>query len=265
MQILFLGVGEACDEREGNTALLVRSSPQSPAGLALLDCGFTAAHRFFAFCADRDALELVWLSHFHGDHFFGLPLLLLRLWEEGRRRPLVVCGPPGVERVVPQAFELAYPGLLPRLGFPLQLTPIPDGGAMCLAGFTLATAASEHSAMNLALRLDDGHQAIYYSGDGRPNAACLALARGCQLIVHEAFALQDPPAGHGSVTGALDFARQAGARICALVHLARHSRRQRHALTALTTSTGDLAVLLPATNDLLTLPGGFLRSAEPCC
>ena len=85
--VTFLGVGEACDERLPNTSVLIQ--PQNKeTGSLLLDCGFTVPASFFAYNQDPEDLSAIWISHFHGDHFFGLPLLLLRLYEEGRRAPL---------------------------------------------------------------------------------------------------------------------------------------------------------------------------------
>ena len=65
MKIIFLGVGEACDERYLNTSLLIYSNKKT----ILLDCGFTITHQFFKYEKDEDALDIVWISHFHGDHF----------------------------------------------------------------------------------------------------------------------------------------------------------------------------------------------------
>ena len=48
MEIHFLGVGEACDGSQPNTAILLRTDAEQRAGRILLDCGFSVPHRFFA-------------------------------------------------------------------------------------------------------------------------------------------------------------------------------------------------------------------------
>lgn len=103
----FWGVGEACDPERFNTSLLVLSGSKNH--YILLDCGFTTPHRYFADCSEPNQLDALWISHFHGDNFFGVPLLLLRFWEMGRTRPLLSVGPPGLAEKVAQAVDLAYP------------------------------------------------------------------------------------------------------------------------------------------------------------
>ena len=53
--------------------------------------------------SQRDEIDAILVSHFHGDHFGGIPALLLAaLYEDERRKPLRVAGPPGIERRVHQ-------------------------------------------------------------------------------------------------------------------------------------------------------------------
>ena len=111
MEIQFLGVGEACDEEHPNTSLLVTTSK---GGSFLLDCGFTTPHIYFGLHRQVDELDAVWISHFHGDHFFGIPLLLLRFWEMGREKRLIIAGQDGVKEKVHSAMELAYPGFIDK-------------------------------------------------------------------------------------------------------------------------------------------------------
>ena len=50
------------------------------------------------------------LSHLHGDHFGGVPFLILDGQFKRRTRPLIVAGPPGVEARVHEAMEVFFPG-----------------------------------------------------------------------------------------------------------------------------------------------------------
>ncbi|HFQ88911.1 MAG TPA: MBL fold metallo-hydrolase [Desulfobulbus sp.] len=224
MKALFLGVGEACDPGHGNTSVLV----STPAGATvLLDCGFTAAHRFFAACADPDRLDAAWISHFHGDHFFGIPLLLLRFWDMGRRRPLALVGQAGTEEKIRALMEMAYPGFMVKLGFTLRFHETAPGTSLSLAGLQWRTAPTLHSQPNLGLLLDDGRCRLYYSGDGRPGDEVAGLARGCDLAIHEAFRIEDEVVGHGSIAGCRRLKQKAGIRRLALVHLEGRVRRER--------------------------------------
>ena len=130
MQVQFIGVGEAFDERYANTSVLVTvPGPDGPTHV-LLDCGFTAAAAYYRHANVGAALDAVWVSHFHGDHFLGLPLLLLRFWDEGRTRPLTLVGPAGIEAKLWQALELAYPGFRARLQYPVVCVEAAPGGSL---------------------------------------------------------------------------------------------------------------------------------------
>ena len=68
---------------------------------------------------------------------------------------------------------------------------------------------------------------MFYSGDGESTDETLALARGCDLVIHEAFRLDENAAGHGRVRACISFARDAGVPLLALVHMQRDERRTR--------------------------------------
>ncbi|EHJ47293.1 beta-lactamase domain protein [Solidesulfovibrio carbinoliphilus subsp. oakridgensis] len=240
MRVVFVGVGEAFDETLPNTSLWVEApATAGTTGTAdagrrrtvLLDCGFTAAAALFACPALTEAdratgPEAVWISHFHGDHYFGLPYLLARWHEAGRTAPLAVWGGAGAEGRLPAVVDLAYPSLRAKLTFPLCFAAVRPGEDFSLAGLAARTAVTGHGAPCLALRLETGAGTLYYSGDGAPTEACRELARGCDLVVQEAYGLGAGIAGHGSVAEALEAARTAGAGTLALVHVRRELRRE---------------------------------------
>jgi len=255
MQVTFLGVGEACDPDLFNTSLLIQTGGQEP-GHVLLDCGFTGAHRFFAQLDDPEKPEALWISHFHGDHYFGAPLLLLRLWEMQRQNPLIILGPPGLEDVLSRAMDLAYPNFRSKLGYPIEYHQVGPADELDLLDCRWSFAWSEHGRDNLALRLDDGRASVYYSGDGGPSPACRTMAAGCSLIVQESYLVQDEIAGHGSVRSSLDLARRAGAPQLALVHMQRQERRRfAPVFQAEYRTLQDVQVLLPEPGQNLLLEG----------
>ncbi|MFZ2446436.1 MAG: ribonuclease Z [Syntrophobacteraceae bacterium] len=228
MKVKFLGVGEAFDEMLPNTSIWVRVEGKPGGHISvLLDCGFTAPPPFWQSCPDPDDLDAIWISHFHGDHFFGIPALLVRLWESGRKRPLLFVGQEGIESVVCQATRLAYASIMDRFTFELKFIEVEPGERIEAAGLSWQAARSGHPQKDLAVRIEGGGKSVFYSGDGPPTDETLALARGCGLAIHEAFRLDRDIPGHGSILGAIDFARKAKARSLALVHIQRDERRER--------------------------------------
>lgn len=252
MKVHFLGVGEACDPERFNTSLLVLSGSKNH--YILLDCGFTTPHRYFADCSDPDQLDALWISHFHGDHFFGIPLLLLRFWEMGRTKPLLLVGPAGLSEKVEKALDLAYPAFLRKLQYVLQYRELEEGGSLQAAGFLWQVAATEHSQPCLALKLSADGKSLFYSGDGRPTFGSANLAKGCTLMVHEAYRVAGQTANHGSLAECLALAGQAGCEQLAIVHVAHYERdRQKVEIQRLLQESGLPGVFLPEPGEQLSL------------
>ncbi len=253
MQIIFSGVGEAFDETLSNTSLIVITMG-SQKKQVLLDCGFTAAHAFWRHSPNPMELDAVWVSHFHGDHFLGLPLLLLRLWEEKRTRPINIIGQPGIEKKISTAMELAYPGFASKLKFEIIYSEIREGQKLHRLGLDWAVAPGHHSRRCLGVRLDSENGSLYYSGDGRPSEETESLARDCQLVIHEAYGLEQMLDAHGSVDDCIEFARKTGARHLALVHMNRQVRQaSAQIVRARLESISDFHAFLPEPGEALTI------------
>ncbi|MBU0484307.1 MAG: MBL fold metallo-hydrolase [Proteobacteria bacterium] len=258
MKIRFIGVGEACDPCHHNTSLVVHHR-EDGLGHLMFDCGFTVPHAYFYHYSEPNELEAVWISHFHGDHFFGLPLLILKLGELGRSAPLKIIGSPGIENVIRQVLELAYGSLSNDPGYRLDFLELAPGQEIDAAGVIWRCAVSDHSRFACGVRIDAGKQSIFYSGDGRPTVNTTNLAKGCDLVVHEAYSLCGEVAGHGTIDGCLEFARLAGVKNLALVHLKGTDRLSRlPEIKELIARADDLNVLMPeagAEFDLALLNG----------
>lgn len=227
MHIVFLGVGEACDERLANTSILVTYQDHDRGqGNILLDCGFTVPPRFFMYFSDPDALDAVWISHFHGDHFMGVPLLLLRLWEMKRSKPLYFVGQEGLQGKVEAAMDLSYPKFREKMTYPLEYQIVRSEKTIDLVGLRWSFAATDHWQYNLALCLQGNEQSVYYSGDGGPRPSCEDLAYKCSLIVQEGFLIDQSILGHGDLNRCLELTAKAQADQLAIVHVQRDVRRQ---------------------------------------
>jgi ribonuclease BN (tRNA processing enzyme) len=254
MKVIFVGVGEAFDENLSNTSILVLSGSENNHSQILLDCGFTAAHAFWRYSPAPLALDAIWISHFHGDHFFGLPLLLLRFWEEKRTRPLTIIGQKGIQKNVTAAMELAYPGFYAMLSFELIFIEAHTGQNLDLFDLNFSFALGRHSLRCVGIRLDGKNASMYYSGDGRPSESTTALARGCDLVIHEAYGIEPILPAHGSIEGCITFGRKTGARHLALVHMNRGVRKNHAAsIGKKLAALEDIHAFLPAPGDSLTV------------
>ena len=105
MKVRFLGSGDAFGSGgRFQTCIHVESG----AIQLLLDCGASSLIAMRRFGVDPAAIDAVILSHLHGDHFGGVPFLILHGQFTRRARPLVVVGPRGVEARVREAMLTYY-------------------------------------------------------------------------------------------------------------------------------------------------------------
>ena len=114
-------------------------------GRALSSCAVTMAGRTVLFdCGEGTQtacraqhvslykIDHICLTHFHGDHIFGLPGLLQSMGNAGRKKPVTVYGPKGLDELM-RHFLAMCPGL--PFGVKLcELHPGPGGGPMLLPG-----------------------------------------------------------------------------------------------------------------------------------
>ncbi len=104
----------------------------------LIDCGEGTQIQIRSCGLSFKSIDVLLLTHYHADHVSGLPGLLLSMGNQGRTEPLMVAGPPGLERVVnglrviaPELpFVILFHPLDPHRSEPfihegLQITPFP--------------------------------------------------------------------------------------------------------------------------------------------
>lgn len=241
--------------------------------LLLFDCGEGTQFQVLHAGLNPARLDAIFISHFHGDHFYGLPGLLSTLGLLGRREPLTVVGPEGIEHIL-----RSLPGLANHwLPFDIDFVELHEGfdHAVVLENdaFTVEARPVEHRIFAIGFRfeekpragrlnaeraralgvrvprdfgalkrgeavtLSDGRvvapdavvgpkrpgSSFAYLGDTRPCATGVALARGVDLLYHEAtfgatLAQNARDTGHSTAREAAEVAREAGAQRLLLGH-----------------------------------------------
>jgi ribonuclease BN (tRNA processing enzyme) len=157
----------------------------------LLECGASSPVALKAHLIDPNAIDAIVLSHLHGDHFGGLPFLLLDAQFLGERtRPLVIAGPPGTRARLDAALEVFFPGSTnTSWRFAWEVREIIPGQSSELLGLTIETLEVEHpsGAPATAVRLGDGERVLAYSGDTQWTEALLSIGRGADLFIVECY------------------------------------------------------------------------------
>jgi len=220
MRIVLLGCGEAFDETLGNTCALVVSE-----SAILLDCGYAAPFQVWRHDASPDLVDAIYISHAHADHYFGLPALLTRMWEEGRKKPLTLISQKQVLEQIWQVLDLGYPGMRKRFEFPVETMEATPQAALSYREFQMRFAPSLHSVSNLAVRMETGGQTFCYSGDGMFTAESRELFMGADLLLHEAFTFMESPV-HADIPRLVTMAEECAVKHLVLTHVQRKVRKE---------------------------------------
>jgi len=217
IQVRYIGTGEAFDHRMPNTSIVYDGARR-----ILLDCGYSIPHALWSHSLDPGWLDAIYLTHFHADHCFGLPAVLVRMGQDGRSRPLELVGGPGSTDAIKRVLETGFPGMLRKSNFELRFHEVCPSDSLGLGPVTLQTARSHHSIPNHSIRMTDGDVSVCYSGDGGPSEETEALYANANLLIHEAYyAEESPKITHASVPQVAAMATRAQVKSLHLLHLAR--------------------------------------------
>lgn len=188
MKVTIVGSGDAF-----GTAGRAHSCIRLDSGNAtvLVDFGagsITAWHKLGFASEDVDAAVI---THLHGDHFGGLPFLLLHCQLVAhRQKPLPLYGPPGFGLRLHSLFDALFPGAAKLAWtFAWPVYEISPGACIEVAGLTLETFAVKHSSDSVAtgVRLSDGISVFAYSGDTAWTETLLALSAAADLFLIECY------------------------------------------------------------------------------
>ena len=122
LSILFAGTaGSVPTARRGLPALLVRYGAQR----ILFDCGEGTQRQLVRSVGLADLTD-IFITHFHADHWLGLPGMLKSFDLRDRDRPLTVYGPPGLSDLMGAMRRQVFG----RLGYPLDIVELAPGDAV---------------------------------------------------------------------------------------------------------------------------------------
>src|ERR1700683_4566991 len=141
----------------------------APGGRILMEAGPGLMPALKGAGVSTDSFDLLLISHLHGDHFGGLPFLILDyMWETHRRKMLTIAGPPKLEagtwmliRTMLRQFEHD------KVKHKLKFVGLEPGRSTRLGKFKVSAIRSPHTKpdISLSLRVDGGGKSIGFSGD----------------------------------------------------------------------------------------------------
>jgi len=218
------GTGAAISDPHRTTTMLAVSDHADPPRTLVVDCGGDVLQRLQACGRPIDSVDGLIVTHAHMDHTSGFPLLMEKVWLDGRDRPLPVVG---IEPALAQADRLwkAYEPV--HSGWegipPIDWREVPherDAVVWDEAPWTITAAPVDHGdTPNVGLRFehDPTGRILSYSCDTAPSDSVVHLAQGADVLVHEANGT--PGDNHSTAAGAAEVAQAAGVKRLLLVHL----------------------------------------------
>lgn len=204
LAVLLVGTGTPLPDvsRAGPSTMIAAGSH-----LYLVDAGVDAARNLQLWKVPMDRIDAILITHLHSDHIGGLADIRLQSWVAGRKTPLKVYGPPGIERVV-AGFNEAYAiddtyrtkhhgaAMLPPQAAPLVAVPltIPEGATTAAVfdalGLKVTAIRVKHEPANPAYgyRFDYVGRSVTVSGDTAYDEDLAKAAHGTDVLVHEGLA-----------------------------------------------------------------------------
>lgn len=244
MEVTFIGVGSGSDGKYISTSIIVKSKKER----ILLGCGYSVVQPFLK--KYGKTLNGIYVPNVSMSSMLGLAPLLKKL--EGST---YVIGQKGVEGIVQDGVEDIVQESVEEIGqesveeifqkgveeivkstianyepgsnYEFNLKEVEPGDDFTLGHFKLTFAYTDYFIKNMAVRIDDGKSVLCFSGDGNFTEESRDLYFGADLLIHEAYNLDEKTHNHSNIVDVLEMAKSNWVKKLALVSL-RGDLREKH-------------------------------------
>jgi ribonuclease BN (tRNA processing enzyme) len=211
----------------------------------LVDCGNGVAQQMAKAGIALPSIDQVFVTHDHSDHVIDVGTLMVLAWGSGLAHPITVHGPPPIAAIMRNSIAASEYDIAIRMreeGRP-PLAPLVKVEERSAAGpvfrderVTVSSTLVDHYGVKpaFAYRFETPGRSVVISGDTTYSPALVALAKGADLLVHEAMyapairamAPENAPGfydhllhSHSTTQQAGRVAAEAGVRKLVLTHL----------------------------------------------
>lgn len=202
-RVILLGTGTPIPDPESSgpcVAVVVNGQAYLfDAGPGVVRRAQAAAEKFRIAALDATNLTRLFFTHLHSDHTLGYPDLMLTPWVVGRRQPLEVYGPQGVQAMTDN-LKLAFGADIKVRTEGLEhLNP----ATLAINVHEIATPGPIYKDSNVTVRaipvphgtwpqafgysIDAAGRTIVISGDTAPSDAITEACKECDVLVHEVY------------------------------------------------------------------------------
>jgi ribonuclease BN (tRNA processing enzyme) len=200
MQLRFVGCGDAFGSGgRSNTCFHVTGERVN----FLIDCGASSLPALKRQGVALKDIDLVLITHFHGDHFAGLPFLLLDAQFSRRTRPLVIAGPEGIGARLEQAMEVMFENSSKtKQRFELSVVALRAEAPRSFGAIKVTPFAVVHGGSGgpfLGYRVESEGRVIAYTADTEWTETLVPLGRDADLLIAEAYTYDKAVKNHLSL------------------------------------------------------------------
>jgi ribonuclease Z len=168
MHVAFVGTGGSWPSPDRNVmALAVRVGPD----VALLDCGEGTQRQLMRSTVSFMKINRIFITHFHGDHFLGLPGLIQSMALNDRKEPLEVYGPQGIVELMKSLLTLGH--FKPT--FEVRVEELSPGERVEFERYSVTCALADHSVPCYAYAIEESPRPGKFN---KPRALELGVPEG---------------------------------------------------------------------------------------
>lgn len=168
MRIVFLGTGGSWPSPERNvSAVAVKRNAE----VLLFDCGEGTQRQLMKSTVSFMQVSRIFITHFHGDHFLGLPGLLQSMSLNDRKAELEVYGPEGCSDLIMAIMNLGYYNPT----YPVKMTDVKPGDVLEFEGYKVSVGEASHNVPALFYVLEEGQRPGKFD---KPRALELGIPEG---------------------------------------------------------------------------------------
>jgi ribonuclease BN (tRNA processing enzyme) len=192
MHVTFVGCGDAFGSGGRlNTCFHVRAART----VFLIDCGASSLIGMNRLGIDRNAIDTILVTHFHADHFGGIPFFMLDAQFNTRRvRPLTIAGPPGLRDWYVRAMDTAFAGSSKtQQKFELNFVELESAERRSLGDIAVRPARVRHAPAEgpfFAYRIEVDGKTLAFSGDTEWVENLVEIGREADLMISECYSFE---------------------------------------------------------------------------
>lgn len=155
-------------------------------GRLLVDCGPTTPVAVQRVGVDPITINNLLVTHLHGDHTLGIPLLLLEMVMRRKKDEINIYGSDVTLDSILSIVKNSYPSILDKKEFDIEFVPIAPGESFTINQLEIHVAQADHCPGALGYHIKTTNWGVCFSGDTKPSQKIAKLAENADILVHEA-------------------------------------------------------------------------------